>query len=146
MIRLAQTPRQFAPSPTRSLLHTFYATGRISTLHRPIPAPEPNPEPNPGPDSIQSIPSSSISAADWDTLFHAITLRLENCVSDALIELPHTRSGGAPELLQARHQATKTAVLECVDAMKRLHAELQIERQTNSGDPATRQAQPPQQH
>jgi hypothetical protein len=142
MIQLVQTPKEFAPSTPRSMLDIFHATGRIPTMHRPIPAPEPDPEPNPGPDNIQTAPNANISSADWDALFHAITLRLERCVGVAHFALSDTAADSVPESLQARNKATTKVVLECVDAMKQLHAELQLERQNR---PQTRQAQSLQQ-
>lgn len=95
---------------------------KTQPLHRPIPAPEPDPEPNPGPDAITRLSGGIISATDWDELFHAVQVRLEQCVSNALDKQPELA-------LQHRHELTKVAVLQCVDAMKQLHQSLTLERQ-----------------
>lgn len=142
MTQVVQTPKEFAPGTPGSLLDIFHATGKLPTLHRPIPAPEPDPEPNPWPDNNQTAPSGNISSVDWDALFHAITMRLERCVGVAHFALSDAASNPVPESLQARNKATTKVVLECVDAMKQLHAELQRERQNR---PQTRQAHSPKQ-
>lgn len=71
---------------------------------------------------IKDSSHGNISPADWDELFHAVQTRLENCVDDALDK-------GSDMPLNKRHAATKAAVLECVDAMRQLHASLTLERQ-----------------
>lgn len=129
MIQLASTPVAHVTNTTPSVLDLFRGKDVSATLHRPIPAPEPNPEPNPGPDAAKRSASSgdsTISPADWDELFHAVQVRLEQCVGQAIDK--------SPELpLHDRHEVTKKAVLECVEAMQQLHAALTLERQLRQG-------------
>lgn len=124
MIRLASTPMPHVTSPAYSVLDLFRSKDMPYDIHRPIPAPEPNPEPNPGPDAASKRERDAhpnITPADWDELFRAVQVRLEQCVGDAIDK--------APELaLHDRHQVTKTAVLQCVEAMTQLHAALTLER------------------
>ena len=61
--------------------------------------------------------SSSISPDDWDTLFRAVTTRLQGCV------------GGIPARPALAHflgvtATVQTTVLECVVELNRLHAAL----------------------
>ena len=121
MIRLANSPPPHVPTMSHSMLDLFRMKDSSHTMHRPIPAPEPNPEPNPGPDAIFKS-HANISPEDWDVLFGAIQARLEHCVGDAL-----SRSSELPP--HDRHTLTKAAVLDCVGAMKQLHAALTLERQ-----------------
>ncbi len=93
-----------------------------NSMHRPIPAPEPNPEPNPAPDAAWPNDHANIAPADWDQLFHAVQARLEDCVSDSLLRTPGLA-------LRDKQAVTKTTVLECVEALKQLHAALTLERQ-----------------
>jgi len=91
-------------------------------MYRPIPEAQPEPVVRPAADATQATGRGNITPVDWDDLYHAIQVRLENCVNDALDK--------APELpLQVRQAATKTAVLECVGAMRQLHASLILKRQ-----------------
>lgn len=125
MIRLANTPAPHVAIPAYSVLDLFGSKNMPPDIHRPIPSPEPNPEPNPGPDAaVQSTHDShaNIAQADWDALFRAVQVRLEQCVGNAIAT--------SPELaLHDRHEVTKAAVLECVEAMTQLHAALTLERQ-----------------
>lgn len=131
MIQLSNTTSSTTSSNVSGVTQSMLDLFRIKdarllptqNMHRPIPAPEPNPEPNPAPDAgwEGSQPHDNISPADWDELFHAVQTRLEQCVDDALL--------GTPQLApQDRHAVTKTAVLECVQAMTQLHASLTLER------------------
>ena len=121
MIRLANSPAPHVTTMAHSMLDLFRIKEATHTMHRPIPAPEPNPEPNPGPDAIFSG-HVNILPEDWDALFRAVQVRLEHCVGDALLKAPQMA-------LLDRHTVTKAAVLECVEAMKQLHAALMLERQ-----------------
>ncbi len=121
MIQPANTPTLHVTRSAPSVFDLFRTKGTPINMHRPIPAPEPNPEPNPGPDGKLHRNPNNITPADWDALFHAVQARLEHCVDDALHK--------APELaLHDRHETTKTAVLEYVEAMTQLQAALTLER------------------
>ena len=117
MITMAQTPKEYAPGTVHLQIDTRFTNKEMSAPHRPIPAPEPDPEPNPAPDDAGQAGRGHINCTDWDTLFRAVQARLEACVSDALLKQPQLP-------LFDRHTVTKTAVLECVQAMTQLHAEL----------------------
>ena len=97
--------------------------------------PQPNPEPDAavGTNSIQVDPvdqnaeiyqtdqAPSISPADWDALFYAITARLRACAgSDSLDHLPEHMLGVTASL-----QATAR---ECAASLNKLHAALVRER------------------
>ena len=123
MIRLAGSPMPHVTSVAHSVLDLFRINEAAHTMHRPIPAPEPNPEPNPGPDATLKSPrTGNIKPADWDALFQAVQVRLEDCVGEALHKQPELE-------LHDRHTVTKAAVLDCVEAMKQLHSALTLERQ-----------------
>ena len=117
MITMAQTPQQYAPGTAHLPTDTRYTHKEMSAPHRPIPAPEPDPEPNPAPDATGQAGRGHINCTDWDMLYRAVQARLEACVSDAQLRQPQL-------VLFDRHSVTKTAVLECVQAMTQLHAEL----------------------
>lgn len=142
MTRPANTLMAHASGGAPTVLDLFKSTDMPAALHRPIPAPEPNPEPNPGPDAARRSRNnghSTIAPADWDELFHAVQVRLEQCAGDALHQ--------APELaLYDRHDVIKKTVLECVDALKQLHAALAQERQHRQGQPQQYQADQQQAH
>lgn len=121
MIRLANSPAPHVTTMAHSMPDLFRIKDASHTMHRPIPAPEPSPEPNPGPDAIRGN-HTNILPEDWDVLFRAVQVRLERCVGDALPKTPQHE-------LHDRHTVIKSAVLECVDAMKQLHAALTRERQ-----------------
>ena len=121
MIRLANAPTPHV-TLAQSLLDMLRVKNNPTYMHRPIPAPEPSPEPNPEPDGALSARRAAISATDWDELFHAIQTRLEKCVSEALTKMPELP-------LHERHAVTQKTVLECVEAMRQLHADLIYERQ-----------------
>ena len=125
MIRLASSPMPHVSNAVQSVLNLLTSEQSLTSphrpLHRPIPAPEPNPEPDPAPDR-QIANRYSLSPAVWDELFHAVLARLEGCVDDAFIQAEKL-----PE--PQRSDATKTAVLDCVHAMKQLHFSLTCERQ-----------------
>ena len=135
MIQTVQTPTQYAFNSDGYLPDNLQPQLKTQPMHRPIPAPEPDPEPNPGPDAIKQFRDGIISATDWDELFHAVQVRLERCVSDALDKQPELA-------LQDRHEVTKVAVLQCVEAMKQLHHSLTLERQ-QSNQPQQSQQHPP---
>jgi hypothetical protein len=134
MIRLANTPMPHVTCMAQSVLDVFRAKTMLNNMHRPIPSPEPDPEPNPGPDAarqngqarkaampISPVVHGSISPADWDELFRAVQVRLAHCVSDAVPQ--------APELpLHDQRAVTQAVVLDCVEALKHLHAALVSER------------------
>ena len=117
MITMAQTPLKYASGTAHLPTDTRYTNKELWALHRPIPAPEPDPEPNPAPDAAGQAGRGCINRTDWDTLFRAVQARLEACVGDAQLRQPQL-------VLFDRHSVTKTAVLECVQAMTQLHAEL----------------------
>jgi hypothetical protein len=121
MIRLASTPMPHVTRMAQSVLDVFRNQDVSNTLHRPIPAPEPNPEPNPEPDAGPLAARASIAPDDWDELFHAIQTRLENCVDEALNQVPELP-------LHERHEVIKAHVLDCVASMRQLHASLAVER------------------
>jgi hypothetical protein len=163
MIRLANIPSPHVVSTEHSVVDLFDSKVAPSIMHRPIPAPEPDPEPNPGPDAVHGASGNdgnsgtsgtsgnngnngnngnSIAPADWDELYRAVQVRLQQCVDNALHKAQHT----APELrLQTVHEATKAAVLECVADMQRLHAALQLERQQRQAPEKLHGYQPSQQ-
>ena len=133
MIRLVNTTAPHVPNMRPLVLDLFRSNSASQlesqvmrhTIHRPIPAPEPNPEPNPGPDAVRHnshAKNVSIPVLDWDELFRAILVRLEYCVGDSQLRTPQLA-------LYDRHTVTKETVLECVTAMKQLHAFVMLERQ-----------------
>ncbi|NQW94430.1 MAG: hypothetical protein HQ446_10445 [Polaromonas sp.] len=122
MIRLVKQPMLHVINAEQSVLSWFRSKGLARNMHRPILATEQDPEPNPGPDASFQTVGSSISPEDWDELFRAVQARLESCVDDALTKAPETP-------LHSGHEVTKKTVLECVESMKQLHAELTVDRQ-----------------
>ena len=124
MIRPANTPMPHVKSDALSVLQMFRAQDASYMSHRPIPAPEPNPEPNPQPDGLTNESHSNIPIADWDELFHAVTARLEGCVSNPKMQ-------SLAEKVPATAQSVQATVLECVSALNQLHAALVQERHLN---------------
>ena len=121
MIQLAGAPTPHVAPTERSVLGLFRSKGASQLMSRLTPATQLEPVVSPAV-AAQASGHGNISPADWDELFHAIQARLENCIDNAL--------DNAPELpLNERHAATKTTILECVDAMRQLHASLTLERQ-----------------
>ena len=123
MIQLANTPLRHVTSKTLSVLGMFPVYRNSINMHRPIPAPEPNPEPNPAPDEAPNVAHSKILPEDWDELFYAIQARLMTSVNDV------NKSEG--KLLVWSNGDEKKAVLECVEAMTKLHSALKHERQAH---------------
>ena len=121
MIRLANTPLRHVTSKTLSVLDMFRVKCRPNNMHRPIPAPEPDPEPNPAPDEAPNVTYSNIPPDDWDELFYAIQARLMTSVNDL------NKSEGKVLVWSNGHE--KKAVLECVEAMTKLHSALKHDRQ-----------------
>ena len=122
MIQLANTPMPHVALMESSVLGLFRSKGSSHLMYRPTSPTQLAPETSHMTDGMMSSNHGNITPTDWDELFHAVQTRLENCVDDAL--------NHAPELSPGKwHAATKTAVLECVDAMRQLHASLTLERQ-----------------
>jgi hypothetical protein len=122
MIRLADTPTPHVTQVAQSVLDLFHSKGALNDMYGSIPADQPNPASTSEPVDIKSTGHGNISHADWDELYHAIQVRLEHCVNDALDKAPQLAA-------DERLAATKIAVMECVDAMRQLHAALILERQ-----------------
>jgi hypothetical protein len=122
MIRLADTPTPHVTQVAQSVLGLFRSKGARHDMYDSIPADQPNPASTSEPVDIKSTGYGNISHTDWDELYHAIQVRLENCVNGGLDKAPQLV---APERLAA----TKTAVMECIDAMRQLHAALILERE-----------------
>ena len=132
MIRLANSFEQHAVSNAPSVLAMFKTDNMFQTAPMsgpaPKPRPEPDPEPNPEPDAAISlstteiVQASSISPADWDALFHAITARLEACCGPASSDHLPEHTLGVTASLQA-------TVRECAASLNQLHAALVRERQ-----------------
>ena len=123
MIQLANTPLRHVARKTLSVLDMFPVYCNLINMHRPIPAPEPDPEPNPAPDEAPNVAHSKILPEDWDELFYAIQARLMTSVNDV------NKSEG--KLLVWSNGDEKKAVLECVEAMTKLHSALKHERQAH---------------
>ena len=124
MIQLAGAPTPHVAPTERSVLGLFRSKGASQLMSSPTPATQLDPTVSPAAAIAQATGHGNISPADWDELFHAVQARLENCIDNAL--------DNAPELpLNERHAATKTTILECVDAMRQLHASLTLERQAH---------------
>ena len=87
-------------------------------VHRDIPAPEPSPEPNPEPDAAIALRYSSMSPAQWDLLFDAVTERLQASAQSAPLELP----APADEHSLGIAASLEEIVQECVVSFKRLRA------------------------
>jgi hypothetical protein len=128
MIRLADTPTPHVTQVAQSVLGLLRSKGARNDMYGSIPADQPNPASTSEPVDIKSTGHGIISHADWDELYHAIQVRLENCVNDALDKAPQLA-------LDKRIAATKIAVTECVDAMRQLHAALILERQDRQDQP-----------
>lgn len=124
MSQLATTPTPDANSWGQSVLGFLRNKGIPTTMRVTASPPKIESEVNPDPVMFKRRVRSNISTVDWDELFHAIQVRLENCVNDALDK--------APELPVHQSRAvTKIAVLECVEAMRQLHASLALERENH---------------
>ncbi len=67
------------------------------------------------------VKASYITIDDWDALYHAVEARLTRTVGVRQASLPEPLRGDAAGRVQV-------IVLECVDAMERLHEELIRER------------------
>lgn len=124
MIRLASMPMPHITNVAQSVLKVLASKQSPDAQHRPIPAPEPNPEPNPAPDAPLASSQFTLSPVIWDELFDAVLIRLEGCVDEAVNDA---------EILPVpqRSDATKIAVHECIEAMKQLHKNLTLERQSH---------------
>jgi len=66
----------------------------------------------------------SIEAEDWDILFSAIELRLRQAVGEHLGQLPSTPAHSA----QLSASLVQAVVLDCVDALHKLHAAIKHDR------------------
>lgn len=66
----------------------------------------------------------SIGAEDWDVLFSAIELRLRQAVGEHLGQLPSTPAHSA----QLSASLVQAVVLDCVDALHKLHAAIKHDR------------------
>lgn len=66
----------------------------------------------------------SIGVTDWDLLFDAIEIRLQNTVGAHLGTLPETPAHSA----QLAASLVQASVLDCVDALHKLHAAIKDER------------------
>ena len=90
--------------------------------HSPVLVSTTNSTPHFVPDELASAAHSNISPADWNELFHAIEVRLENCIGDDPVK--------TPELTQEdRLGAIRANVRECITAMQQLQVALDVERQ-----------------
>jgi hypothetical protein len=128
MIRLADTPAPHVTQVAPSVLGFLRSKGARNDMYRSIPADQPNLAFTSEPVEVKSTGHGNISHADWDQLYHAIQVRLENCVNDARDKAPQLAA-------DERMAATKTAVMECVDAMRQLHAALILDRQDRQDQP-----------
>lgn len=126
MIRLATSSEQPSARTVLSVQAMFRANNITATIPRSSPAPKPDPEPNPEPDSAVIARCFDITPADWDTLFYAVTARLQACAgpdtSEQFSEDVSEHLLGVPASVQA-------TVRECVMSMNQLHAALMYERQ-----------------
>jgi hypothetical protein len=128
MNRQTNTLRSESGNVPRPVFELFHSEQLRNTTHRPIPAPEPNPEPNPEPDTAQGHTPTLIKPSDWDAVFCAVLERLEHCVDQAAVNTHPLYLHQAHVPLDPR-QVVKTTVLECVAAMRQLHAALLLERE-----------------
>ena len=134
LIRLASSFETFAVSNVPTVLAMFKADGMSGPAAMSSPAPAPEPEPNPEPDaavgimgaeitqSAQLSQDSDISPADWDTLFYAITQRLQACSGPVSVD-------HVPEHMLGVTASLQVTVRECAASLSRLHAALVRERQ-----------------
>lgn len=121
MIRLATSPEPHAARTESSKLTMLKTKNMADEAHRNIPAPEPNPEPNPQPNAAIAAWSSSITPADWDALFIAVTEQLQASITPVPPEpSTHHPLGVAGSL--------EETVQECVVSLKRLYATLLRDR------------------
>ncbi len=118
MIRLATSPEPHTVRQAQSLLDTYRAHSLSDILTHGVPGPQPDPEPNPAPDSAVTTQICSISQPDWDTLFDAVTERLQNSSKAAVAEQP------VAEHLLGVSATLQETVWECVTSLNRLHAML----------------------
>ena len=119
MIRLSNMPMPHVINMAHSVLDMF----RVNSPPENKQCAASAPEVIHGQSAVLRIQGSFISPADWDELFVAVQARLENCV-DSTLHHSSTLS------LQDQKSIVKKTVLECVDAMQRLHHSLNSERQS----------------
>lgn len=130
MISQADSLTPHVAQPAASVPGLFRSKGSRNNMYRPLPAAQPEalshlkPGTSTGSrhESSHANGHSNITHADWDELYHAIQVRLENCVNDAPDKPPQLPPND-------RHAATKMVVLQCVDAMRQLHVSLTLERE-----------------
>ena len=122
MNRLTAIPALHATKTVNSVLRLFGGSSSSSSVVQLLPAtPELDAQMNSEVRAAVISSRPSIPPDAWDDLFHAVLTRLENCVDD-----PFVKTKNSPQL--ERTAATKTAVLECVQAMKQLHLSLSHKR------------------
>ena len=122
MIRLASSPEPHTMTSAVTALSQLRAIRMNDESHRDIPAPEPDPEPNPEPDAALKAQACAISQADWDTLFDAVTERLQSSTGPAALQ-------SIPEHLLGVVSTLQETVGECVESLNSLHAMLVRERE-----------------
>ena len=122
MVRLTVTPSPHVKYAMNLVLNSFRSQYTPNAVHQPLYEPEPQPQfysmphaqAHTQPQPAQSVPSCNMTPNEWDVLFHAVLVRLENSVSDEL--------GKTPEpLWEHSSKSTKTSVLDCVAALRQLH-------------------------
>ena len=122
MIRLAAIPALHATKTVNSVLRLFGGSSSPSSVvqHSPT-SPELDARMNLEERATAISVRPSIPPDAWDDLFNAVLTRLENCADD-----PFVKTKNSPPL--ERNVCTKTAVLECVQAMRQLHLSLAHKR------------------
>ena len=126
MIRLATSPEQTSANTVHSVKALFRLNNITDSIACSIPAPKPEPEPNPEPDAAVNARCFDITPADWDTLFYAVTARLQACSGASTSE---QLSEDVPEHLLGAPASVRATVRECVVSLNHLHAALIHERQ-----------------
>ena len=119
MIRLANMPMPHVNSTAHSVLDMFRPNSTLENIQCAAPAPEVIHRQG----AVLKTQGVFIVPADWDELFAAVQIRLENSVGDTL-----NHSSALP--LQDQKSMVKKAVLECVEALRHLHYSLMLERQS----------------
>ena len=122
MIRLATSSEQTSAKTVLSVKAMF----RVNNITHPIPCSNPVPKPGPELDAVVNARCFDITPADWDTLFYAVTARLQACAGPSTLG---QLSGEVPEHLLGVPASVQATVRECVMSMNQLHAALMHERQ-----------------
>jgi hypothetical protein len=131
MIQPTRVPTPNVTSEAQPLCDVTYGTELFDDVYRSTSAHDSSSEYLAGSVAEFDPARLTIAPTDWDLLFHAIQVRLESCANEFGVEV-ELQAQGRELVLQDRRATTRFAVLECVDAMKQLHASLTYERQAKA--------------